>query len=173
MNRALSLAAIVILLASVVSSPASAQLPGSASPAMPVAPPAPQIPEEIPNPPLLEDVTSNLDSLISQPVSGIVFEANRGQWDDAALFRVHAQGYDAFITHTGMAMVQMEAPLIEDELRLPGLTEEPPEPTLAWATHLTLVGSNPAPLVTTSQPTEYHTNYFIGNDPTQWHTDVP
>ena len=35
------------------------------------------------------------------------------------------------------------------------------------------VGANPNPEVVTEEQMEYKCNYFLGNDPTKWHTDVP
>lgn len=176
MTRLTPLLALAILLASAATSPTMAQVPSSLS----VDPPAvAQIPSaEIPPPqvspmsevPLPIPAPTEPQQLL-QATSVIVFEENRGQWDPTALFRVHAQGYDAFITRTGMALVQVQASAVKQDPL--GLGLPPPEAVQAWATHVTLAGSNPAPGVTTSQPTGYYTNYFIGNDPTQWHTEVP
>lgn len=103
----------------------------------------------------------------------VYFEKNVGQWHPEALFRVHANGYDAFITATGMTLVQTKAPTREDPHDPFADHNVSMEPVQAWGTKMTLVDSNPIPIVTTDAETEYHTNYFIGNDPLQWHTNVP
>lgn len=35
------------------------------------------------------------------------------------------------------------------------------------------VGANPSPVMTGFEQMDYKCNYFIGNDPNEWHTDVP
>src|SRR5688500_3181679 len=103
MTRLTSLLAIALLL---VSSNAAA----ATSTALPTLLPTLEAPIPLPTPPV---PIPQLQELL-QATDGIVFEANVGQWDPTALFRVHAQGYDAFITRTGMAMVQVEAPPVEE-----------------------------------------------------------
>ncbi|MEA3202949.1 MAG: hypothetical protein QOI63_615, partial [Thermoplasmata archaeon] len=107
--------------------------------------------------------------------SHLLFEKNAGQWSAPALFRAHAGGYEAFVAATGLAMVQTKpvpAPESHNGLERFGAPEEAP-PREQWAVLMTLVDGNPAPLVTTDAEDAFHTNYFIGNDPTQWHTNVP
>ena len=38
---------------------------------------------------------------------------------------------------------------------------------------MTLVGANPAAAVAGSDPLPGRSNYFIGNDPKNWHTGIP
>jgi hypothetical protein len=53
---------------------------------------------------------------------------------------------------------------------LPALSPEPPTPTVL---RLKLVGANPNARVTGLQELPGRSNYFIGNDPKKWRTNVP
>ncbi len=106
---------------------------------------------------------------------GIYFESNLGQFHPDALFKVHGTGITAFLTRTGSAFVLAEA--IEDEADPldPMARFEAPEPVerAMHAVFLNFTDGNPDSIALAKDPLQGISNYFIGNDPTQWVTNVP
>ena len=79
----------------------------------------------------------------------IAFEANAGQFDHRVKFLAHTRSYTLFLTGD------------EAVLSLP-----------SHAIHLKFFGATQSSL-TGRDPLPGKTNYFIGNDSKQWHTNVP
>lgn len=82
------------------------------------------------------------------------FEANHGQTDDAVKFISRGPGYNLFLT-SSEAVLSMPADDHEAVLRMK------------------MVGSNPSAKISGVDELPGKSNYFIGNDPSQWHSDVP
>jgi hypothetical protein len=120
------------------------------------------------------------------------FEVNRGQTDGEVKFLARGQGYTLFLTSTeavfqlrtadgGWRNGRMEEipklpipnskPAISTPkiLNPPSATRHPPSAVL----RMKLVGANPEPQVAGVEELPGTSNYFIGNDPTKWRTDVP
>jgi hypothetical protein len=77
------------------------------------------------------------------------FEVNQGQADPQVSFLSRGNGYGLFLTPN-------EAVL--------GLQND--------SLHVQFVGGNPNPTVSGADPQEAKSNYFLGNDPSQWHANV-
>ena len=96
------------------------------------------------------------------------FEANKGQSDVAVRFQSRGNGYSLFLTRTEAVLVLREP--------APGmLTSRPTEAERTGSIailRMKLAGGNPAPEVTGMEELPGKTNYFLGNDAAQWHTDV-
>jgi hypothetical protein len=120
------------------------------------------------------------------------FEANRGQSDAQVKFLSRGRGYTLFLTSTeAMLALQKDrepagTPSLlptEPALSVPAFpplqstgllrksagAEEPSYTTL----QIRLVGANPATQAEGLVALPGKSNYFIGNDPKQWRTDVP
>ncbi len=141
-------------------------------------------------------VTAQLAAL---PLS---FEPNVGQADSHARFLAHGAGYRLFLTGTD-AMLALTVPPTstapgsataaaaalaasaagvlparigfagtEGLGRLLGLLA-PTMPLSATAVRLRYLGVNPNPIVEGQDPLPGTANYFIGHDPSGWHTGVP
>lgn len=80
------------------------------------------------------------------------FEANRGQTDKDVQFVSRGAGYTLFLTSTEAVLRLRNAP---HELRMK------------------LVDSNPAPRVSQENELPGKSNYLIGNDRRNWHTQIP
>ena len=84
------------------------------------------------------------------------FESNQGQVDSRVKFVARGRGYSLFLTPT------------EAVLRLRGGGSR------ATVLRLALAGAaNPAPQVVAQDQLLGRINYFIGNDPSAWRTNVP
>jgi hypothetical protein len=82
------------------------------------------------------------------------FEANEGQVDGAVNFLCRGQGYTLFLAPT------------EAVLSLSGARRE------TAVVRMRLAGANAHPRLVGLEPQPARSNYFLGNDPRQWHTGV-
>ena len=103
----------------------------------------------------------------------LMFEANQGQTDPQVKFLSHGPGYTLFLTQKEAVLsviepaknapapqVSSDAPAIETRLQ-------------AAALRVRFSGATVAAEVTGKDSLPSRTNYFLGNDPKQWHTGVP
>jgi RHS repeat-associated protein len=99
------------------------------------------------------------------------FEANVGQTDPTAQFLAHGSRYTAFLTATGPVLT----------LQRPQTPSQPNDPLgkvsvslpVEDVLGLQLLGSDPTVQGSGQQPLPTDINYLLGNDPNQWHVDVP
>ena len=104
------------------------------------------------------------------------FEANAGQWDRRVRFVAHDHGATLFITDDGMTIGLRHAetsPRLgasrEDEQRA---REKARSESTTAAVTMKLVGTHPsAPIGEKELVTK--SNFFLGNDPKKWRTNVP
>ena len=105
------------------------------------------------------------------------FEANQGQSDKTAKFLSNGSGYSLFLTDSS-AVLALTKPEVSSAK--PGLAArkglKPPSPHPARKTdviRMELAGANRATQVAGVDPLPGTANYFIGNDPSKWHSGVP
>ena len=106
------------------------------------------------NPPDKKTHQQWLDSFAQLPMS---FEANRGQTDPQVQFVSRGSGYTLFLTKD------------EAVFALNGSSKMARETTV----HVHFESANPQALVSGTDELPGKSNYFIGNDPTKWHTAIP
>src|SRR5262249_11624483 len=100
------------------------------------------------------------DVLAASPLS---FEPNVGQTDSRVHFLARGAGYTLFLTPT------------EAVLSLQRLSNSPTGvagPGESAVIRMDLVGGNPNAAVVSQDEQPGRVNYYVGNDPSQWHTDV-
>ncbi len=85
----------------------------------------------------------------------LIFEANAGQTDPAVKFLSRGSGYSLFLTPDEAVLALVKAPGDGTVLRM------------------TLVGARPSPRITGLDELPGKVNYFIGNDPARWRTNIP
>ena len=111
------------------------------------------------------------------------FEANQGQSDSQVKFLSRGNGYTLFLTSTDAVLfLQKGAPSGGAKQHGSGRIDEPVLPqnpnrgddakTKSALLRIRLVGANPAPQLTGFDDLPGKANYFIGNDPTKWRTDI-
>ena len=88
------------------------------------------------------------------------FEPNLGQTDEQVNFVARGQGYALFLTGT------------EAVLSLEKAAKDKTKAERA-VVRMQIEGANSSPESVGLDETEGKTNYFIGNDPEKWQTDVP
>jgi hypothetical protein len=131
-------------------------------------------------------------SLNKMPLS---FTKNMGQWDDRVLFRANSGGATMWFTKEGITYQftrridsgnpndrrgtlhvpagTRSVPLqegLDSRIRGNDIEKDSIDQLVLTAKFL---GANPNPEIIADGEMEYKCNYFIGNDPSKWHTDVP
>ncbi len=105
------------------------------------------------------------------------FEANQGQTDGQVKFLARGHGYTLFLTpnEAVLALRQQSAAKIQDpHLFRSHLTEEKGVGKAEGdILHMKLVGANPEARVSGLEELPGKVNYFIGNDPAKWYTNIP
>lgn len=108
----------------------------------------------------------------------MAFEANEGQTDAEVKFLSRGRGYSLFLTSTESVLVLRKSVPIKPlrQLSAPPLNSSSPFAELdsgeRAGVHMKLLGSNPSTRVEDLEELPGKTNYFIGNDPKKWHTNV-
>jgi hypothetical protein len=116
----------------------------------------------------------------------LAFEPNRGQSDGGVKFLSHGGGYALFLTSDGAVFELQESGARSQGKEGKEETQNAKNETGHWRTtrnqgkritqsvlRMKLVSANPNALVVGVDPLAAKSNYFIGKDPAQWHTDVP
>ncbi len=114
------------------------------------------------------------------------FEANRGQIDAQVKFISRGSGYSLFLTGTetvldlsradgSAARSRADLPprLALAEQAWPGRAAPKPKDTGPTVLRMKLVGAKAAPAVVGLEELQGKSNYFLGNDPSKWRTNVP
>jgi len=97
----------------------------------------------------------------------LLFEPNSGQTNDAVRFTAHVPGSTLFFTPSEVVMTLNEG-VVGDTA--PASAEEAGKVT---ALRMRFVGANPEALVNAGEASPARVSYFMGNDSTQWRTDLP
>ncbi|MEH1835805.1 MAG: SBBP repeat-containing protein [Nostoc sp.] len=94
------------------------------------------------------------------------FQPNYGQTDHEVKFLSRGDGYTLFLTQSSAVLALSDLENTE-KTSLSRKTEKSTQIKLQW------LDSNPDIQPTAVQPLPGRVNYFIGNDPQQWHQDIP
>jgi hypothetical protein len=123
-----------------------------------------------------------IQSLVNMPMA---FTKNMGQWPDSILFRADAGGATMWFVRNGIyyqysrriertreaaASANESTPQISTLHEKFAHERDSIETMLIKAEY---VGANPNVEVVGLEEVDYKCNYFIGNQPANWHTDVP
>ncbi len=99
------------------------------------------------------------------------FEANQGQTDAEVKFLSRGRGYTLFLTATEavLALGQVRPDAESPGVPKPGRSER----TAPTPLRIQFLGTNPTSQATGLDELPGQVNYFIGNDPEKWRTNVP
>lgn len=115
-----------------------------------------------------------LDSYGKLPLS---FEANHGQADSRVKFLSRTGGYSLFLTEDGAVFTLSGGKANAHKAKITGtartLQSGMAAPKSGAVLRMRLRNANPAAKVTGVDELAGRSNYFIGNDPTKWRTNVP
>ena len=104
------------------------------------------------------------------------FEANQGQTDSRVKFISRGPGYTLFLNSTEavLSFPSRDRKGAGARPSPPGFSPPSPLPAVGRTVlRMQLVGANPHPEVVGLEELLGKSNYFIGNDPSKWRTDVP
>jgi len=115
----------------------------------------------------LDNNSQTMRSLSRMPLA---FTANQGQWDEQIKFRANAGGATIF-----NRTVQSEDsdPISIVDKRYGMMPDRQPKTVETMMIKANFISANSNLIIVGLDMMEYKCNYFIGNDPKQWHTDVP
>jgi len=107
----------------------------------------------------------------------LAFETNAGQWADSIRFRTHASGATLWFTSSGTyyqftrritGTFDRHEPIAHE----PDISRPARDSTETMVIKTALVDGNLNPRVFGLELLEYKCNYFLGDDPSRWYTDV-
>ena len=117
----------------------------------------------------------------------LAFEQNRGQSDPQVQYMARGEGYKVYLT-TGEAVLTLQKGRGDSEVRRMMMdrrigpagvkrmfqrrAQESPRGAVA-AVHMHMLGANPGTQLAAAAPQSAKMNYFVGNDPSRWYSDVP
>jgi len=101
----------------------------------------------------------------------LAFEANIGQTDPQVAFLARGAGYALFMTPGEAVLSLRRGPPAKEPA--PPNRDQASEPSRPAVLRLKCHGANPAPRVSGLEPQPARSNYFIGDDPSRWRTEVP
>jgi len=105
------------------------------------------------------------------------FEENQGQTAREVRYVSHGSGYELFLTpQEAVLALQPNVPCDLSPLHRTATLRSPrktPRAGQVTAIRMRLEGANPDAQIAGMDQLPGRTNYFIGNDPKNWHTDVP
>jgi len=127
-------------------------------------------------------VNSNVDSASAVPATQdyktlpAYFEQNRGQTDPRVRYLSHGPNYTVFLTGQGtvFALRKITTSARPAQSGQSGAKRHGDEVKVTTASvWINLAGARPDTQVEGIDPLPGRVNYFIGNDSTKWHTDIP
>src|SRR5216684_3410236 len=139
---------------------------------------------------LLRQLNPPADSTYSQPANQVrigaaynslplYFEANRGQTDPQVKFLSRGRGYTLFLTRRAEAVLVLRKPGAKRDPLQPapfvsaGVAHESKPASPPAVVRMKLVSSNAEPRAEALGELPGKANYFIGNDPKKWRSNVP
>ena len=121
-------------------------------------------------------VMTNLSSL------PLAFTENQGQFGEKTLFKASAGGATFYFCNNEVAylfvkdtdeLIDDDFGLMHDMPDLPGKFDRPRYKKENLLIKAQFIGANPNPEVIGIDRLPHNNNYFLGNDPSKWRTDVP
>ncbi len=104
------------------------------------------------------------------------FEANQGQADSQVKFLSRGGGYSLFLSPTEAVFSLTRHSVRKPDCRSLGSQEallDERSTTVTSVVRMKLIGANPAPQIEGLDELPGKSNYFIGNDPEKWRTNIP
>jgi len=107
----------------------------------------------------------------------LAFEANQGQTAGDVQFLAHGQGYQFFLTRQAAVLTLRQPPAARTKApmraSLLAALRNPNGPVKTSILRIHFDGANPTTEIAGTKLLPGKVNYFIGNDPKKWHTEIP
>ncbi|HEY3618872.1 MAG TPA: SBBP repeat-containing protein, partial [Candidatus Sulfotelmatobacter sp.] len=107
--------------------------------------------------------------------SPLAFEANQGQTDPQVKFMARGSGYTVFLTANSTVFAMHSSSQVSATRASQGregTAQSAAQKDRTAAIDMHLVGGNPESQISAGSQLPGRSNYFIGNDPSQWHANV-
>ncbi|MGD9730500.1 MAG: hypothetical protein AB7L09_10120 [Nitrospira sp.] len=104
------------------------------------------------------------------------FEANHGQWDPAVQFITRGRGHQLFLTPNEAVLALrtgQDKPDRRERNTTPHTASSSPPPSSHSVVRMSFAGADPQAEMVGLEPLPGIVNYFIGDDPTKWRTNIP
>jgi uncharacterized repeat protein (TIGR01451 family) len=104
----------------------------------------------------------------------LFFEPNQGQTAPQVKFLARGAGYGLFLT-ADEAVLELQHSAFSTQHSVPGsqLSAVSSQPASSSVIRMRLEGAHSSARVSGASPLPGKSNYFIGNDPSKWHHDIP
>src|SRR5579859_6956233 len=116
--------------------------------------------------------TSSARALAQYARLPMSFERNEGQTDRRVKFLARGQGYGLFLTADEAVLALKKTSVVSRQLSAGGMAKPGPR-TTDGVLRMQLLNTNANAKVLGEDEQPGKTNYFIGNDPARWRTNVP
>jgi hypothetical protein len=128
--------------------------------------------------PSLDTDRGSLQALLDHDRRPLSFTENRGQWDEVALFRAETGGTSFFfgqseVSYLFVRNAEPKDSWLAEKGEISGRSERTLHEKEALLIKASFVGANPGVEVRGEGRLPHNNNYFLGNDPELWRTDVP
>ncbi len=101
------------------------------------------------------------------------FEINNGQVDDSVRFLSRGNGYTLFLTSAEVVLsLRCRSPREKQQPLSDHAEMDESKKVANNVIRLKSIGSNPNPKITGIDELPSKSNYFMGNNPAKWHTDI-
>lgn len=120
----------------------------------------------------LTSVSKNPSPKLGHYSLPLSFEENRGQADSSIAFLGRGAGFSAAF-RKNEADFRFAQRTASSSGALQRLASNHPEPVSAESLRMRLVGANPSSRIEGAEPLSGTANYFIGNNPANWRTNIP
>ncbi len=101
----------------------------------------------------------------------LVFTQNKGQWHENVLYRAKMEFGNFYLEKNAFTYLFYEKSVFSKEAHAQPDYKMPDE-IKAHAIRTSFLNANPNPLMDQKKPSTWYENYFTGNDPNKWATEV-
>jgi Beta-propeller repeat len=114
----------------------------------------------------------------------LAFEANQGQVDPQVKYMARGNGYKLYLASSEVVFTlhkrgedsEVRQMMMNRRIglsKIKSMFRHRQQTLQAAAVHMYMLGANPDAQVAAQEPQEGKVNYFIGKDPSQWHSGIP
>lgn len=114
----------------------------------------------------------------------LAFEANQGQVDPQVKYMARGNGYKLYLASSEVVFTlhkrggdsEVRQMMMNRRIglsKIKSILRHRQQTLQAAAVHMYMLGANPDAQLAAQEPQEGKVNYFIGKDPSQWHSGVP
>jgi hypothetical protein len=125
-------------------------------------------------PPPISIYAENIPTPVSAGDGSVLLIQNLGQFDDHALFQTWGGSVPMWLVSDGFWITLFQpSEFEEDQANSSHRPFEEPHPQAGVNVKISFAGANPDPVIEPLERLETSFDYYLGNDPDQWRSNVP